>query len=250
MDFYIFSTGMSEVKELQEYNYSGALFTYNIGQGDFFTQISRNIVVGEKFKYMVAIRPYVISPQYLWMINKSIKNIDSNRLQINLISGWIKPEEKEFGGILGEVHDLSSNVDRSNYLIEYIDLVEKISSKTLDYYVSTTNEFVFDAAEKYKSKMIIPYSKYKRNAYDLENKQIMMSIAPTLRETEEEIDLLNKDKTNSTDDVEYFSYQQFIDFINELKDKNINEIMLHCWDVKERKIINNFVKEYKEKELQ
>jgi hypothetical protein len=26
--------------------------------------------------------------------------------------------------------------------------------------------------------------------------------------------------------------------------------MLHCWDSEERKIINNFVKQYKEKELQ
>jgi hypothetical protein len=250
MDFYIFSTGVSEVKELQEYNYSGALFTYNIRQGDFFTQIARNIIVGEKFKYMVAIRPYVISPQYLWMINKSINNIDPGRLQINLISGWIKPEEKEFGGILGEVHDLSSNIDRSNYLIRYIDLIEKTTPKTLDYYVSATNEFVFSAAAKHKSKIIVPYSKYKKNMYDLNDKKIMMSVAPILRETKEEIDLLNKNKINSADDVEYFSYQQFTDFINELKDKNINEIMLHCWDVKERKIINNFVKQYKEKELQ
>jgi hypothetical protein len=86
--------------------------------------------------------------------------------------------------------------------------------------------------------------------YDLNDKKIMMSVAPILRETKEEIDLLNKNKISSADDVEYFSYQEFTDFINELKNKNINEIMLHCWDVKERKIINNFVKEYKEKELQ
>jgi len=248
MDFYIFSTGMSEVKDLQEYNYSGALFTYNIGQGDFFTQIARNIVVGNSFKYMVAIRPHTISPQYLCMINNSIRKIDPNRLQINFITGWLKDNEKEFGGILGEVNDLSSNIDRSNYLIKYIDELEKLNAKTPDYYISSTNNFVFDAAVKYNSKIIITYSQYKQNKYNLKDKKIMMSLGVILRETKEE--LLKLYKTNKVSDAEYFTYNEFNDFINEIKNIGINEIMLHCWDSEERKIINNFVKQYKEKELQ
>jgi hypothetical protein len=246
MDFYIFSTGISEVKELQEYNYSGALFRYDIGKGDFFTQIARNIVVGEKFKYMVAIRPYVISPQYLSMIIKTINQISTNQIQVNLISGWIKEEEKDFGGVLGDVNDLSSNVDRSNYLIKYIDAIENIKIKNIDYYVSVTNKFVFDASIKNNSKIIIPYSQYKKNIYDLDNKNVMISVSPTLRETEEELSNLNKIKNK--DDIENFTYKQFSFFIEEIKNKGIKEIMLSCWDNEERKKINNFVKQYKETE--
>jgi hypothetical protein len=248
MNFYIFSNGLDQVKELEEHGYSGALFTYNIGQGDYFTQIARNIVVGNSFKYMVAIRPHAISPQYLCMINNSIRKIDPNRLQINFITGWLKDNEKEFGGILGEVNDLSSNIDRSNYLIKYIDELEKLNAKIPDYYISSTNNFVFDAAVQHNSKIIIPYSQYKQNKYNLKDKKIMMSLAVVLRETKEE--LLNLSKTNKVSDKEYFTYNKFNDFINEIKNIGINEIMLHSWGAEERKIINNFVKQYKEKELQ
>jgi|694.fasta_scaffold150466_8 hypothetical protein len=246
MNFYMFSYGLQEVEELCEHSYSGALFTYNIHQGDFFTRISRNIDRKRNFKYMVAIRPYVISPQYLHMISKSISEIAPNRIQVNLISGWIKEEEKDFGGVLGEVNDLSSNVDRSNYLIKYIDAIENIKIKNIDYYVSVTNKFVFDASIKNNSKIIIPYSQYKKNIYDLDNKNVMISVAPTLRETEEELSNLNKIKNE--DDMENFTYKQFSLVVEEIKNKGIKEIMLSCWDNEERKRINNFVKQYKETE--
>ncbi len=246
MNFYMFSYGLEQVEELHEHNYGGALFTYNILQGDFFTRISRKIDTKKDFKYMVAIRPYVISPQYLSMIVKSINQISPNKVQINLISGWIKEEERDFGGVIGEVNDLSSNVDRSNYLIKYIDAIENIKIKNIDYYVSVTNKFVFDASIKNNSKMIIPYSQYKNNVYDLDNKNVMISVSPTLRETEEE--LLNLDKIKNEDDMENFTYKQFSLVIEEIKNKGIKEIMLSCWDNEERKRINNFVKQYKETE--
>lgn len=246
MNFYMFASyGIEQVEELYEHNYSGALFTYNINQGDFFTRISRITDTKKDFKYMVAIRPYVISPQYLSMIFTSMNGILPNKVQINLISGWIKEEEKNFGGVLGEVNDLSSNVDRSNYLIKYIDTIENLKIKNIDYYVSVTNKFVFDASVNNKSKMIIPYSQYKNNAYDINNKNVMISVTPTLRETKEE--LFNLNKTNNTDDMENFTYEEFSFFIEEAKNKGVKEIMLSCWDKEETKIINNFVKQYKEK---
>jgi hypothetical protein len=195
---------------------------------------------------MVAIRPYVISPQYLYMISKSIEEVLPSTLQLNLISGWIKEEEKDFGGVPGEINDMSSNIEKSNYLIKYIDIIEKIKPKIIDYYVSVTNSFVFDSCVKNNSKMIIPYSQYKNNIYDIRNKKIMISVTPTLRETDQELSNLFNNKNE--DDNEKFTYKEFTLFIKELKDKNINEIILSCWDNEERKKINNFVKQYKERE--
>ncbi len=246
MNFYMFSYGLEEVENLYNHKYSGALFTYNINQGDFFTKISRNINTKKDFKYMVAIRPYVISPQYLYMISKSIEEILPSTLQLNLISGWIQEEEKEFGGVPGEINDMSSNIDKSNYLIKYIEIIEKIKPKIIDYYVSVTNNFVFDSCVKNNTKMIIPYSQYKNNIYDVNNKKIMISVAPTLIETDQELSDLSNIKNQ--DDAENFTYKQFNLIIEELKTKGINEIMLSSWDNEERKKINNFVKQYKERE--
>lgn len=237
-----------ETKDLYKNKYTGCLFVYSIGLGDFFTQISRNIDTEKDFKYIVAIRPYVISPQYLYMINESINKISPNKVKINFISGWINDEEAAFGGIYGEINDKSSNIDRSNYLIKYLDAIKNSEIKNLDYYVSTTNEFVFDACNKKNIKMIIPYSQYKKNIYDLKNKKITISLSIKLRETEEEIISLTKDK-NLTDS-ENFTYEKFNLFIEELKKDGINDLILHCWEEEERKIVNNFVKQYKEREKQ
>lgn len=245
MKFYIFSTGIEEVEELYNSGYSGALFIYHANQNDFFTQISKHIVLGKDFKYMVAIRPHAISPQYLCMINNSIDSIEANRLQINFVTGWLQDNEKEFGGILGEVNDLSPSVDRSNYLINYIDELEKLKTKTPDYYISTTNKFVFDAGSKHNSKMIIPYSQYLDKRYDLNNKKIMISITPTLIEEKQETNYVSKNKKS---DEKMFTFEEFNMFIDELKNKGIDEVMITQWKEKEKKAIHNFVKQYKEKE--
>lgn len=245
MKFYSFGL-LEEVKLLHEYNYSGALFTYSIDHGDYFTRIANTIDKEIDFKYMVAIRPYTISPQYLCMINNSMNTISKNRIQVNLISGILQEYEKDFGGVLGETNDLSSAIEKSEYLTDYIETIEKIKRKIPDYYVTITNEFVFSKASKLGSKMIIPYEDYKNNLYDLDNQKVMIAIAPIIRKTKEELD--NKNFVSTLKNIGFFTYEEFDIFLKELKDKGIDEVMICLWDKKEKKIVNKVVKDYKEKE--
>jgi hypothetical protein len=94
------------------------------------------------------------------------------------------------------------------------------------------------------SKMIISHDQYKDKVYDLSNKKIMVAIIPILRETQEEIDSISPNKIMS--DYEYMTYDNFKIFIKELENNGINEIMICCWDRKEKRRIHNLVKEYKE----
>jgi alkanesulfonate monooxygenase len=123
MEFYYFGGYFDEgfISRLEESGFSGVMFTYDSTQGDMFTQIARDIKHTEKIKYLVAIRPYTISPQYICMINNSINKIMPGRLQINLISGYIKDHEANFGGIIGDTNDSSSNIDKSKYIINYLE---------------------------------------------------------------------------------------------------------------------------------
>jgi hypothetical protein len=253
MEFYIFSNNIDEVKELVDHHYSGALLIYNTDLSDFFTQVARTMNVEESFKYMVAIRPYAISPQYLCMINNSINNINKDRLEINFISGWAKEDEKESGGILGYVNDSSSKTDKSNYLIEYIDVLEKYDKKIPDYYVSVADESMVSETLKHDSKLLINYPDYVEKSYDISNRNVMVYLWVALRETEEELDILRK--KNSEEHykyyrLQYFTYQQFNDILIELTDKGIKKILLYAyWDRKEKRRIHKIVKEYKEKEI-
>lgn len=227
---------------------------------------------------MVAMRPQAISPQYLTMIHASIHDIMPNRLQFNLISGHIKPFEKDFGGLIGEITDESSHVLRSNYLIEYMKEIYKMQEYSKDKdnwpaygrilrhipdtFISVTNEYVFETAEKLGYKMIIPYREYKQGhwteyeAYQSDNgatfpgktihlrdNTIMLHLCPVIRETQEELEALGQD--NRSNDTEYFTYDQFNDFVKQLELQGIEHLMLNPGDsrLEERPFVLKAVKQ-------
>ena len=251
MEFYFFSNNIDEVKELIDHHYSGALLIYNTDLSDFFTQVARTMNVEENFKYMVAVRPYAISPQYLCMLNDSINNIDKDRLEINLISGWAKEDEQYSGGILGKVNDASSKLDKSNYLIEYVDVLETINKNTPNYYISVADQNMVNQTIKHNSKLLINYPDYKNNVYQINNRNVMIYLWVILRETQDELNFVrqqNSDDLYNYYRLQYFTYEEFNNIIDDLKNNGINKILLYAfWNNEERKKLNNFVKQYKEK---
>ena len=234
--------------------------------------MANEINLTEKIKYMIAIRPHAISPQYLSMIQNTLDEIAPNRLEINLIAGHIKPNEVDFGGILGGITDKSSVKDRVNYLIEYLDVLNSMKSKP-NYYVSCTNIYLYNAATKYDEKIILPYQDYNNGyfqdksipgqtkpgeAFDISGRKIMLAAAPIIRMSQEEIDLqfpknivMHKfngeeylDRQRFTTDTEYFTYEEFCNFIKKLESENINEVLFNNHSEDERDIMIEFIAKY------
>lgn len=269
----------SNVDSLEANNFDGVLFTYNPYQGDFFIRIARTLNVNQKIKYMVAIRPHSISPQYLCMISNSLREIQPGRVQINLIAGHIKPKEINFNGFVGNVTDHSSIKDRTNYLIDYIEELSSMKDDKAitmpDYYVSCTSIFSYQKATELNNKIILPYSVYKNGYFldtdipgqtkpgaklQIDNQKIMLAIGPILRKTQEEIDSefpKNKlihtydgneywDRERITTDTEYFTFEEFANFIKQLESEGIDEILLNSGYEQERPKIIEYVKRYKD----
>jgi len=209
-------------KKIESYGFDGILFPYASYDEDFFISIAKNINVNSKIKYMVAIRPYTISPQYLFKIIKSINNLSDGRVLINFVSGWIYDDEKILGGVHGDINDLSSNIDRSNYLVDYIKTLNKMNSNIVDFYVSVTNDVVFQ--ETKNNKVIVPYSWYKQKKFNLYESKSMISICPVIRKTKEEIDIL-KDYPVAQD-TEFFTEKEFLNFLYDLESKHINGLLI------------------------
>jgi hypothetical protein len=285
MKFYYFGGYLNEaignkystVDNLEQNNFDGVLFTYNPYQGDFFTKIAHTLNVNQKIKYMIAIRPHVISPQYLCMINESFNEIQKNRLQINLIAGHIKPNEIDYGGFVGGITDHSSIKDRTNYLIDYVQELSSMEQnpkiKMPDYYVSCTNIYSYEKATDLNQKIILPYAVYKNKYFlntdtpgqtkpgadlKIKNQKIMIAIGPILRKTQQEIDLEFPkdrlirtydggeylDRERITTDTEYFTFEEFANFIQKLESEGIDEILLNSGYEEERPKIIDYVKEY------
>jgi alkanesulfonate monooxygenase SsuD/methylene tetrahydromethanopterin reductase-like flavin-dependent oxidoreductase (luciferase family) len=277
MKFYYFGGNFNEgeISRLERHHFDGVMFVYDAVLGDVFTKVAKDIRMNEKIKYLVAIRPYAISPQYLCMIGKSINLIMPNRLQVNLISGYIKDHEANFGGIIGEVNDSSKRIDRSNYLIDYVNALNTMpgnqNKPVLDFYTSTTNEYVFDATAEYNNKIILPYRDYKNghwtvvngnrgedvgNTFDITGRRIMLAITPIIRSTQEELDKSeeyakrpiwkNGEDQGKVTDIEYFTYEEFYAFIKKLESDGIYEILMNGHQQEERERLISFIKEYRE----
>jgi hypothetical protein len=287
MKFYYFGGVMGDTgnikspSNLNKNNFSGVMFTHDIPEGDMFVKTAKDIKQGEDIKYLVAIRPYTISPQYLSMINRSMDKIDRGRLQINLISGYIKDHEDGVGGVVGDVNDKSSALDRSNYMIEFLNALNDMDQdkespgywrdpnhkNKLDVYVSTTNSYVFEAAKKYGHKIILPYHIYARGGWsdflkdpsvsiplELDGVEIMLAITPIIRETEEELSLLTNyamrpvwqkgEIPKVVLDAAYFTHEQFDDFIKTLEKRGINHLLINSVPSEEVEVIVPFIKNY------
>lgn len=232
MKFYLFTSDFDFIRTLEESKLDGVLYTYNAYQGNPFIGIAKHVKDTTKLKHMVAIRPYTISPQYLCTITDSLDDlIGSNQIQINFISGWIKENELNAGGFVGEINDRSNNIDRGNYLIEYIDVLEKLDRKIPDYYLSVTNNFIFELAKKHNSKIIIDYSHFKPLRYDIKNMNVMLSTGNLLHENP------------------YLTHQEFFEFVEEAKCANIQEIIFPNHNERMAHHVVDLVNTYKESEI-
>lgn len=268
MKYYYFSgrdhTKDNKISTLEENGFSGALFIYQSWCDDFITKAANDADSTSNMVYMVAMRPYAISPQYLVMLSNSMHDIMPDRFQFNLISGHIKDREKPFGGMPNSVNDQSSHIERSNYLIDYLKELDKMYKlgafhRMPDFFVSTTNEYVFETASVLKNKMIISYLDYKNKRWriyedyqnggdvflgkeiDLSNQKVMISIAPIIRDTVEEIEILSR--TQRSNDTEYFTYQEFYHFVETLKSKGIEYLLISPYSEEEEDYIYKAIKE-------
>ena len=230
MKIYLFTSDIKLIKELELIGLDGVLHTYNAEQDNAFIAIAKNIKK-TNIKHMVAVRPYTISPQLLSQIGKTFDTLFNKKiLQINLVSGWIKENEKDFGGIIGTVDDGSDKIEKSKYLIEYVESLESLKNKNLDYYVSVTNNFTFDIAEKHNSKMIIHYSQFDKNKYNIKDKHVMVVVQ------------------SATNDGSAVSHEKLFENIKNLEESGIKEIIFPGGEEDIMRHTIDFIKKYKKSE--
>jgi hypothetical protein len=243
MKFYFFNGNANTSNNFYELGFSGFLMLYNSTSGDQFINVAKRIDPNKDFKYMVALRPYAMSPQYLCMINDTIQYFAKDKLQINLISGYTKPEEESYNAFVGDVNDNSSKIEKSKYLIKYLDVINNMKVKIPDIYVSTTNEYVMETCIKYKNKMIVPYPYYLKIKDKLKDQKVMVSVGPILRETEKELDALDKEKFG--DERHFYTVKEFSKILLILRCLGIEEILIYALPDTEISYIKNFVHRFK-----
>lgn len=238
------------VDMLYENGFDGNLFLANSKTQNEFIKIARFMDENKDFKYMVAVRSYTVSPQYLSSICRSLNQISPNKIQINLVSGHINENEKTAGGVVGPINDLSLPIEKTKHMIEFLETMHSMNLNKPDLYVSCTNKYTYDIAKKYNYKIILPYSKYLQKVYgeNIDLKDVIVALKPTIKENEEYLDL-NIDQL--TADSEVHTQDSLTAFLDNLKKSGVYGVLMarrrtstnRFLDAENEKLIN-FVKNY------
>lgn len=265
--------GLERTQEGLDNNFDGLLYTYNYHSIDPFVYLSKHFNLDSDLRYFVAIRSHVMSPQYIFKILRSfyhLKDVSGERITmssfdnidvktekpvpvcINLISGSIDPEQQAFGGTIGNIHDLSSPIERSQNLIKFVEEFNTVNEKHFknffhpNLYITTTNKYVFEEANKKNNKMIIEYMDYATNKFNITNTEnVMLAFGPVIRDTQEELDAMDKTLGVETKHNSIFcTPDQLNSMLNRLESEGIKEVLF--WSLRQEDHMNmlDFVKKY------
>jgi len=120
---------------LEDAGFYGWLLPYAVGVPDPFTRIARSLKTDQNLKYLVAVRPYTISAQYLLAIIDSLDLIQEDRVRVNFVPGFIDGEQS-FGGIFSEVNDATPFEERKKFFCSYLEQFKKWDVKKPYTYIS------------------------------------------------------------------------------------------------------------------
>lgn len=154
---------------LEDSGFYGWLLPYAVGVPDPFTRIARSLKTNQKLKYLVAVRPYTISPQYLLAISKSLDLIQEDRVRINFVPGLTDGEES-FGGVFSDVNDSTSFEDRKKFFCSYLEKFKDWDVKKPYTYVSGMKDSLCPNMDNLADANIVNYGRLVNGTLDTSDK--------------------------------------------------------------------------------
>lgn len=170
------------------------LLTYSFNSPDYIPFLPSMIKSTNNLKFMIALRPYTLSPEYAIRIFETIKNNYGDRLTFNLVAGKMV-EHEEQNAI--EMY----NLDKS--LMETVDKRIEFSDKWADKFFSFYNKtkltppisytignspITLKLGEKWTDYTIIHEGRIKESIGKAKDTKFVLTIDPLIVETKEEVE--------------------------------------------------------------
>ncbi len=230
-------SSVSGIKDLSshidKYGYHSILFVYHSKMPDNFIKVVRAVSNEEQVKYMIAIRTYAISPEYLSMICKSFYEMFGDRLMLNVVSGDIHDDETSVNDIVMFKEKLSTPDDRLVYTKEWMDKFISMfpDGNYPEIVMGGHSDFTREMANRYDAthlSMLDMHIKHLDKENPIINNKQMVSISVLARETYEEAEefmgLL--ENTSAKQWTIYGSKKEIEDKINYIKSLGVTDIII------------------------
>jgi hypothetical protein len=247
--------GIQELSSsIDQHGYHSILFVYHSKMPDNLIKVVRSISDKQKIKYMIAIRTYAISPEYLSMICKSFNDMFGDRLMLNIVSGDIHDEETSVNDIVMFKEKLSTPDDRLIYTKEWMDKFISMfpGGKTPEIVMGGHSDFTREMSNQYDAthlSMLDMHIKHLNKDKHIINNKQMVSVSIVARETYDEAELFMSQAENKSSKqwTIYGSKKEIVDKINEIKSLGVTDIIISASPNDQKQIyIHDIIKEMME----
>jgi alkanesulfonate monooxygenase SsuD/methylene tetrahydromethanopterin reductase-like flavin-dependent oxidoreductase (luciferase family) len=247
------------ISELDEVGYYSVLFPISSTNADYLPQAIRSINPDQSIKYMLPIRPYLLSPQYLAMISAGIEAIVPNRTMFNFIHGSLKRGES-MSGIIHSSTNFYEKANRRSHLEDFVNTLHKLKiHDPVDFsesIISGGSLSTVEASQRLGIPLATSYSSLVSNHDSVYSKfsfeKMFVQVSILARETEEEAIAIEK----STNAIEQNpsgaicgSYQQVADELIRIRSLGVTDLLVsNAFDggLEERGNVHKFVKYFRE----
>jgi len=219
---------------LEDVGYESVLLVYHSKVPDFLTKVVRVMSEKQKLKYMVAIRTYAISPEYMAMICQSINEIIPNKILLNVVSGDIQNGETSIDDLIL----IDKMIQTTESRIEYTDMwlnkflnMEILKNKPRIVMGGHSNK-TRNIALKYNSthlSMINRHIDHLNTDSPVINPSQMICFGVVVRDTQEEAEAFGNEFFNESEKLLFVcgTKQYLKEKIGYLKSIGITDLLIH-----------------------
>jgi hypothetical protein len=153
--------------KLENSGYYSVLLTFHSESPDYLIKSAAALIPGDKLKYMIALRPYHISPQFCAMVTEGYNQIESNRLIFNWIAGDFhnRDDEPRQVDVFGKTDSIDHIVKRTIFLRDFIKQYNSfnIVSKKPEMVFSGFSDYTLDTVKIFNGMSLCMIDDYRKN---------------------------------------------------------------------------------------
>jgi alkanesulfonate monooxygenase SsuD/methylene tetrahydromethanopterin reductase-like flavin-dependent oxidoreductase (luciferase family) len=235
------------VTYLDDCGYYSVLFPYYSLMSDPFIKSAAAIKKDEKIKFMVALRPRALSPEYCAMMCSAFGLIQRDRLMLNIVHGHLAPEEVQ-DAIIDPTNAFDSRESTLQYTETFLEkLIEKTNFKNLgvDLVMSGGKSETMKISKKYADYSVVGYDNFTDNPdrySNVEPSKVMVGIRIVIRDSDEECKEY-KDKYLNEENLLVSTKGQLLNRIAELESLGVRDMIISSHDPdQEARRVHDFVK--------
>lgn len=178
---------------LEDVGYESVLLTFHSDSPDYLIKAASALVPGHKLKYMIALRPYHVSPQYCAMITEGFNQIEPGRLVFNWIAGdsHNRLDEKPQMDVYGNTDTLDSIVKRTTFLRSFVEQYESMPVMTSrsPMVFSGYSEYTLETTKMFNGTSLSMIDDYRENKARFDGIQRrMVSVSPIILDSSKEVE--------------------------------------------------------------